>query len=844
MRSLPPVLLSTLLIGSLVACSDESTDDDPGAGQSVVTEALGDTVAKLALTSRIDAFGPRITAAITAPDDAVSMQIGLDPNFGDDDWQPLADSAELPAYEGYQEVFARFRSDDGTPSEFTVAGITIDSHAEAATASPPKPAAVGLIAPNAIEVSLEVGRVQRGVGRQGDTYLGDTVDATTLDRGWTLTGDDAPTLSVARRVSIPTDGGRDTNGEMTLFPMRHTVTLITSAPLVAGSTYAVGSPLGTSIEFTVDDRTQSSPAVHANQVGYDPADAKVAYYSVSEDVSKAAVAPEVRFAVVNQDGTEALRGIASSRTATDEAGKGDVTAAKVFQLDFSAVTTPGRYKVCVDTVGCSGAFDIDDSVWSALATTVARSLYYNRSGIELNAPFGSFVRPRPDHPDDGMVAYATDLTAFEASEQTDETVFDAIAEKATTTPVDDAWGGHFDAGDWDRRPQHLFMARQLLDIARRYPDAFADGSLNLPESGNGISDLADEALWTVDLFQRLQLPDGAVRGGIESERFPDWGTPSWNDTIPRYVYAPDAWSSWVYASVAADAALLLRDVDPERASKYERSAVAAWTWAESQETPQTEGDPSNAKVVSQRAVAAASLLELTGDAAYGSVFIDIAPFADGPTSPLACHSNEWCDAGWRYLAIPEQLTDPSVRTNIVASFTELANRIIDASEQTKFGWCLEDPGVPMVWGMGVGGNPHIITVLRAALLTDDQSLFNAAQRCAAVSLGANPTNTSFVTGRGQNPARHPLLSDSSFGGVPVWPGIPVYGTHPLADLSWVEDYRLKPAGSNVEGADVALLESWFDLPDVAALNEFTVFQSQAPVVWAATALAESAARRR
>lgn len=843
MRSFPPVLLSTLLIGSLVACSDDDAVDAPPTDRSASTEALAETVATLSLTHRSDPWGPVISVAIQAPSGATSMQVGLDPNFGDDDWQPLADSVELPAFEGYQEVFARFADDAGVPTEFTVAGITIDSRAEAATASPPRPAAVGLIAPNAVEVTLEVGRVQRGTGRAGDTYVGDTVDGSRLDEGWAITGDAARAVTLARRVSVPTDGGRDANGEMVLFPMRHTVTLTTDAPLADGATYTVTSPLGTSTEFTVDDRALPSPAVHVNQLGHATADAKVAYYSVSDEVAAAAIGSPVTFAVLREDGTEAFTGVATERPFADEAGKGDVTAATVFRLDFSPLTDPGRYRVCVDGVGCSTPFAVDDSVWSSLATTVARSLYYNRSGIELNAPHSSFVRPRPDHPDEGLVGYETGLTAFEASEQTDDTVFDSIAAQATTTPVADAWGGHFDAGDWDRRPQHLFMARQLLDIARRFPDAFADGSLNLVESGNGVSDLADEALWTVDLFRRLQLPDGAVRGGIESERFPDWGTPSWTDTIPRYVYAPDPWSSWVYASVAADAALLLAEVDPERSRDYATSARAAWDWAETQAVPRTDGDPSNAKVLSQRATAAAALLELTEDPTFAAAFAEVAPFSDGVTSPLACHSNEWCDAGWRYLDVPEALTDPTLRATIEASFDQLARRIVAASEQTRFGWCLEDPGVPLVWGMGVGGNAHLITVLRAALLSGDQTLFAAAQRCAAVSLGANPTNTSFITGRGHNPARHPLIVDASFGGLPVWPGIPVYGTHPLDDLSWVESYRLRPAGSNVTSDDLPLLESWFDLPDVAAMNEFTVFQSQAPVVWSATVLAVSAAGR-
>jgi hypothetical protein len=50
--------------------------------------------------------------------------------------------------------------------------------------------------------------------------------------------------------------------------------------------------------------------------------------------------------------------------------------------------------------------------------------------------------------------------------------------------------------------------------AGSFYDARGFGSrrkINLPESGNGIPDLVNEALWCMDLFLRIQQEDGGPR---------------------------------------------------------------------------------------------------------------------------------------------------------------------------------------------------------------------------------------------------------------------------------------------------------------------------------------------
>lgn len=841
--------VAAAVVAAVLVTSCSSGDDGPSEGSSptdartpqTAPAATGD--ARLELSVAASPAGPTMTVTITAPDDATEMQVGTDPSFATTPWAPVDDEIELLVDAGYQQVFARFRSGaDDTDPEAVVAGLDVDLAADAATDDIPTPTLIGLSAPSTLTVDIEVGRVERGLEREGDQLRGTDVDPEDLDDGWELTSDagPAPEISEVTRATKPTDTGHHGDGGEDLhFPVRHRIALTLSEPLELGTEYELVSPLGTTSTFTIDDRSSRSPAVHANQVGHRPGDLSKRAYLTAAPGSDAFDAPG--FAVVDvTDGSTAYDGVAERRQAgpDGEVGKGDLTGLDVWSLDFSAVTEPGRYRVCVDGIGCSEALSVDDdTTWLRAATTVARGLYHQRSGIALGEPTTSVSRPRPDHPDDGLVVHQSTLTALEAADLTDDQLFEQLVAGATDEVVEGAWGGHFDAGDWDRRSQHLWMVSDTIDLLRIAPDRFAERDLALPESGDAVPDVLDEALWTLDMFRRLQRDDGAVRGGIESARFPDFGTPSWKDDLARYAYAPDAWTTYMYAAAAADAAVALRTIDPERSTTYADSAEAAMSWALAQEVPTEYAD----KIRSQRAVAAASMLGLTGDPEWNRMFLDDTPFADGPQSVLGCNASEICDSGWNYLWVDPQLTDPAVVDNIEQSFVQAATRSADASDTTLFGWCLEDPDVPLVWGLGVGGAPHAITLLRAWLLSGDARFREVAERCASVTLGGNPLDVSYVTGLGAHPARHPLIVDVNTGRLPVWAGTPVYGNHQLGgDTEWVIQYRLNPAGVTGDPYAVPYLQSWYDLADVGPMDEFTVYQSHGPALWVFGVLASAA----
>ncbi len=823
--------------------------------------------------------GPEIIVEVEAPDQMTELQIGFDPSFSQPTWQSLSDevSVQSPST-GYQTVFARFReSPEATPSPTVVAGVMIDPTYEQATSgedgSFKKISWVRPLSPTTIMVRVEDGRLLPGkqepynfdnppdgdeIYKQGQLYrvtrdgtdygeqasgskttlttyarqVGRSLDSEQLKaENWTvLKGESAAEIAAVQRIST-INGTTTDSEEQTIAPLVHDIVFELETELEIGEEIEFGSSVNEIEAFTYvhDPPNSISPAVHVNQIGFRPDnELKVGYVSGwFEGAANVDYSNHTEFTLRDvTTGQDVFTGSASKRSRGDEHGKGDLTGTDVFELDFSEWSKPGRYQICVTDVGCSVEFDVDDGVWRKVTGTVARSMYHQRSGIALGPPYSSIQRPRPYHPDDGGQAVQSNYSSLDALGEPLDDIFAGLVEGRTDTVVPQAWGGHFDAGDWDRRIQHLWYVRSAIQLVEDYPETFADLELNLPESGDAVPDLLDEAMWSLDVYRRMQGDDGGIRGGIEASEHPQPNDSSWTDNLAVFVFEADPWSSYLYAGVAAEMAVVLGRYDSEKANEYKASALLAMEWAERQPQHPTKAE----KVQDQRVVAAAALLKLTDDQRWNDVFVELTTFDSSVEEFMNCQSHDICDAAWIYLGADESVTDAAVRQGIIDSFVRSADGVVAGVESSAYGWALENGNVPLVWGLGPGGNPDAVGLLHAFELTGESKYREAALRTASVTLGANPRNTVFLTGVGRTPVRHPLIVDTRNGGLPVWPGTPVFGPHELnsiADESWVSEYMVEPTGATPGVVDVPYLWQWQDIGGVAMFNEYTVHQSHA-----------------
>jgi len=572
--------------------------------------------------------------------------------------------------------------------------------------------------------------------------------------------------------------------------VQHEVFLELDRPLVEGTGYrvALDHPTIEAVTFTYDTAELRSEAVHVSQIGFRPDDPHKSGY-LSMWLGRNTADPEADPAVAYAVGTpfrllDTTTGavVFESAAAMDEPREApsnhslNFNLTDVLALDFSDFDRPGEYVIEVEGIGTSFPFRIDENVWLDTFTTAMQGIYHQRSGVALEPAFTDWPRPRSLHPDDGIVVRQSNATLMDTDQGLDllrERGFAALVRQATDEVVEDAWGGWHDAGDWDRRVQHLEAARELFDLAELRPAFAAATGLRLPEHGNAIPDIIDEALWGVDFYRRLQKPDGGVPGGIEGNAYPPFGETSWTSSQPFFVYAPDAWSSFEYAATAARAALLVRPYDPARAAGYEESALRAMRWAEAN-TPDRAAD--HARVINARNLAAAELYRLTGDEGWHAVFRKTSSYAEPRQLGYEEHQL-WSTFVY---ARTEHPIDEAILARGMQSLTGYADFLLGEGTRGGFGQ-LMNPWINYGWvhTSAIPGDVHVL--ISAHALTGDERYFTALVREAQFGLGANPDNMVYTTGMGhRSPRELHHIDQHGTGSMPD--GITIFGGWNPKDL--------------------------------------------------------------
>ena len=840
-RSMKPLLV--LLVLSLVAsaCSGPQEAAGPPVGGVVGEVSIDDVGVDRSGPFTVTVFHEQSDGAVdidlVAPTNAAEMQVAFEPTFANASWLEVADLQMMTLSTGVQEFFVRYRDSFGeTVGDLDTLALSILAPLTPLTGqiADPENVRVTRVAFDVLQVDLIVGEVV--FEETGQAWLpGPDLPVENWTIETTAVSVDGQSVGVAEiaRQSWPVG-----NIDGDTFALRHRLHVRLDQP-IDGATASIDLDGFDAPSIGLVGATDFSPAIRLGELGWAATEEKLGYVTVWSGFGEAIadidgttariVDAETGEEILNVDGTRFDQPIAEG-----ELWRGDLTGAPTTIFDFSALNTEGRYRMCVDGLGCSTPFDITDGgPWQSLTSTVARALFHQRSGIALEQPFTAFSRPRPYHPEDGLTVEASDQTLVaDPNGRGSGEPFVALVEERTGTSVDGAWGGHFDAGDWDRRVQHLWLARRLTDLVELFPDTTGSLDLNIPESGDEVPDLLDEARWTVDLFRRLQTEDGAVRGGIEAANYSTEGTTSWTEDQDVFAYAPDAWSTSIYAGVAADMAFVLNRYDSEAASGYLDSALAAMEWAEANlsTVPPDDGD-----IDIQRAIAAVSLYRATGDERWHDLFRQLSPLTNS-TDPEPCVLATSCESNWRYATLPAELGRDDVRQNAIDSIVDIADQLLFVGESTAFGWTPEGPNIQLIWSNGPS-IPHSVGIMRAFLLTGDQRYRDQAVRNASFSLGGNPAGITYITGIGTENPRQPLLVDQRNSDLEIWPGTPIYGIFTSWQLpDWYLNFFLRDAGATPDPAGWPTLHSFADQGVFAGHSEFTVQQSHGEAIWTFGAL--------
>lgn len=166
----------------------------------------------------------------------------------------------------------------------------------------------------------------------------------------------------------------------------------------------------------------------------------------------------------------------------------DQSGDQVWHFDFSDFKTNGEYYVYdpVNEIG-SYAFLIADDVYAEVLKLAVRTFYYQRCGTDKPSAYAG-------------AEYADDVNFLGPQQDADCRLYSNPVEATSR----DLQGGWFDAGDYNKYVNFAFSPMiDLLFAYLHYPGIWTD-DYNIPESGNGVSDLLDELKWELDWLLRMQ----------------------------------------------------------------------------------------------------------------------------------------------------------------------------------------------------------------------------------------------------------------------------------------------------------------------------------------------------
>lgn len=630
--------------------------------------------------------------------------------------------------------------------------------------------AVDIISPDLLAVTIDPSITRAAAGPCNEAAAKVQVPKT-----FTVTSKDDKNFSAgAHPVKVGRDSYEYWNGDIGEFKHNsiywHTYYLQLPSPLQKGCSYEVkatdiATNLQTTISLLFDEAKTQTPVIKVNQVAYSVA-AKRRYAYLgwwAGDLGTVDYSGFSKFEVIQEpSGKIALQGELELREDTPE-----TTGEEVMQMDISALPQ-GQYHIKIPGLGRSASFGVGGAGIAELYKETQRAFYHQRCGFPLEKPYTTFEKP------------ACHLWVYESGHMVDD-------ESYTPKPNEqkrEFRGGYHDAADYDCFTYHLRATAQILDAYEMNPKVFKDGDLNIPESGNKIPDILDEAEWALRFYREQQAMDGAVpKGRCNDQDSRRQGHVKWGEFG---IFKPDHVSNLEYAAVAASFARLYAPYNKKLADESLASAVKAFDWAVAQ--PPDKDESRDAFTV----WAATALFRASGDAKFNKVVQELCSSQKLKINWKLTHLRQMIR--WHYVRCEQPGTDEAIRKTfrdeIIRGADEQLTNHIDAE---SYRWGANSKRGGMGWGNANGGGYYAEVLLRAWWLTGEQKYLDGASLNADFQLGCNPLSKTFISGMGTRPPRHPQISPFLYelpgkrGGTVK--GITVFGISDRALPEWYPDNR-------------------------------------------------------
>ncbi|HEY1606700.1 MAG TPA: glycoside hydrolase family 9 protein [Allosphingosinicella sp.] len=525
----------------------------------------------------------------------------------------------------------------------------------------------------------------------------------------------------------------------------------------------------------------------------------------------------------------------------------------VQRIDFGTFATPGSgYRLAVGG-RTSRAFALAPDLYDRLRMDALNYFYQTRAGIPIEARFAGgaeWARPAGHLPDQAVCVSGADLHGNDWP---------------GCPGVHDVTGGWYDAGDQGEYVVNGGIALwTLLDLYEREqalgrPSPYADGRARLPEAGNGVNDLLDEARWELEFFLKMQVPEGMhlkvpvaqksdVPGlvfteidasgmafhKVGDEHWTPLPTPPQLDRERRLLFPPSTGATLNLAATTAQCARIWRRVDPAFAARC--LAAAERAWAAAKRNPEIHavdsftgsGGYGDSDFSDEFYWAAAELYVTTGKAEY----------ADALRASLWFHAPKASEPGWPRVATLGTISLALLPNGLAAAERAALRRSLVAAadsflaDEDRTGYHL--PYAPSGWPWGSNSNilNRAIVLALAGDFTGDPRYRDGVIDAMDYIIGRNPLDRSFVTGTGARPMEHPHHRFWTHQLDPNMPGPPPGVLSGGPNSTYMSD----PVAGRLKGR-CAPETCWVDDSRAYSVNEVAI-NWNAPLVWVSAWLSE------
>ena len=493
------------------------------------------------------------------------------------------------------------------------------------------------------------------------------------------------------------------------------------------------------------DAVNGADGIRVNQIGYLPHRPKVA--SVSVPAQSFRVRSLATNAVVLQAGLCAPHADPAS---------GDT----IRQADFSAVRTPGTYRIELNTGAQGDPFRVGSDVYADALRLTMRSFYGQRCGCEVH------LDPQHSHPNCHI-----------------ESAFHPSSGKSG---VATNYGGWHDAGDYGRYIVNSGITTATLLWAWEMFPALNNLSLQIPESGESIPDFLAEIQWNLKWMMSLQDEDGGVWHKQTRNDFCGFILPQ-DEKGPNYIIGTGSEpfkgtaATADFAAVMAIAARCYRSAAPRFASSCLQAARKAWEWAQAHPTV-TFTNPADIHTAEygdsncndEILWATAELWRTTGEETYHRAFLSmLPPSLNDLTIEIPAATFVSALGYWTYL-LAQSAGSEEAKTAIRQATLKKAEQLARQSAENGYGHSL---AIEDYRGQSnATAAYHALLFLVADRFHPDASRVNCALDNIHYLLGRNCLGISWVTQLGARYVLQPHHRPSAATrNMAPWPGLLVGG---------------------------------------------------------------------